>query len=81
METLTLTSLRKNLFKVADHVLATGEPVVIERDGRRLVLSLEASRSLLDALPRRDAIVGDPEDLVEISTWDESQWQANQQTG
>lgn len=80
METLTLTSLRKNLFKVADHVLATGEPVVIERDGRRLVLSVEASPSLLDGLPKRDFIIGDPEDLVGISAWDEAQWRANQPT-
>jgi len=41
MQNLTLTTLRRNLFQVADQVLATGEPVIIERNGRRLALIAE----------------------------------------
>lgn len=74
MNTLTLTALRQNIFQVADQVLATGEPVVIERNGRRLVLAAAQPKIDWEHLPRRQAIVGDPEDLVEWSGWDESQW-------
>jgi antitoxin (DNA-binding transcriptional repressor) of toxin-antitoxin stability system len=41
MAELTLTELRKDLFRVADRVLETGEPVVVVRKGRRLVLQPE----------------------------------------
>lgn len=75
MEKLTLTTLRQNIFQVADRILETGEAVVIERNGRRLVLAPESAGGRLDRLPRRDAIVGDPEDLVHLNTWDEAAWQ------
>lgn len=75
MEKLTLTTLRQNIFQVADRVLETGEAVLIERNGRRLVLAPESNRGRLDRLPRRHAIVGDPEELVHIETWDEAAWQ------
>lgn len=78
MEHITLTALRQNIFQIADRVLATGEAVVIERDGRRLVLAPEPVASRLDCLPRRKVIVGDPEDLVDLPTWDEAQWCKNQ---
>lgn len=78
MEQITLTALRQNIFQIADRVLATGEAVVIERDGRRLVLAPEPGPSRLDRLPRRNAIVGNPDDLVDIQTWNEAEWQESQ---
>ena len=75
MEKLTLTTLRKNIFQVADRILETDEAVVIERHGRRLVLTPESVGGRLDRLPRRNAIIGDPEDLVHLNTWDEAAWQ------
>ena len=33
---LTASKLREDIYRVLDHVLATGEPVEIERNGRRL---------------------------------------------
>lgn len=80
MQNLTLTALRKNLFQVADQVLATGEPVVIERHGRRLALVAEpkpeaAPRRLnLDNLPKRSLFKGNSEELAEFKVWDISQW-------
>jgi len=80
MQNLTLTALRKNLFQVADKVLATGEPVVIERHGRCLALIVQptpdtAPRRLnLDELPRRNAIIGGVENLAELKAWDISEW-------
>lgn len=82
MRNLTLTTLRKNLFQLADQVLATGEPVIIERHGRRLALvaepvAAEASpkklRSL-DNLPRRTLFNGNDDDLAEFKVWDISEW-------
>ena len=78
MEHITLTALRQNIFQIADRVLATGEPVIIERDGKRLVLAPEPSPSRLSRLPRREAIAGDPETLVELSPWNEETWRKNQ---
>jgi hypothetical protein len=42
MAELTLTELRKDLFRLADQALETGEPVVVIRKGRRLLLKPEA---------------------------------------
>ncbi|PAS99859.1 MAG: hypothetical protein BSR46_05945 [Candidatus Dactylopiibacterium carminicum] len=75
MESVSLTTLRQNIFQIADQVLATGEPVVIERHGQRLVLAPEKPPRLrVEELPRRYAIVGDPEDLVNAPTWNEADW-------
>lgn len=38
MAEMTLTQLRKDLFRAADQVLETGEPVVVRRRGRVLEL-------------------------------------------
>jgi antitoxin (DNA-binding transcriptional repressor) of toxin-antitoxin stability system len=83
MQNLTLTALRKNLFQVADQVLATGEPVIIERHGRRLALVAESAQEAdsgtrkpkLDNLPRRKLFKGDPDDLAEFKVWKISEWQ------
>ena len=42
MAEITLTELRRTLFTAVDSILETGEPVVINRKGRRLVLREEA---------------------------------------
>lgn len=74
MRSSTLTTLRKNLFQVGDQVLATGEPVIIVRHGRRLALVAEPAtpearpkelRSL-DNLPRRTLFNGNDDDLAEF---------------
>lgn len=83
MQNLTLTALRKNLFQVADQVLATGEPVIIERHGRRLALVAESAQTAgagarkpkLENLPRRKLFKGDPDDLAEFKVWEISEWQ------
>jgi hypothetical protein len=40
---ISLTQLRQQLFQAADHVIATGEPLIIERAGVRLRLIREDS--------------------------------------
>jgi antitoxin (DNA-binding transcriptional repressor) of toxin-antitoxin stability system len=82
MQNLTLTTLRKNLYQLADQVLATGEPVIIERNGRRLALIAEpvAPEALpkklrsLDNLPKRNLFNGSDDDLAEFKVWDISEW-------
>ena len=73
MPPLSVTALRQNLFKVADQVLETGVPVEIERHGKTLLLIPAEPVSKLANLPRRHAIIGDPEDLVDlqVSVWHE----------
>jgi hypothetical protein len=77
MKKLTLTALRQKIFQVADEVLATGVPAVIERNGQVLLLSPKAaatgSRQLKLKLKRRKLIVGDAASLHEqqVGTWRE----------
>ena len=62
MNDMTLTTLRKKLFRVADRILATGAPVRIRRGERILTLSAEGRRQApvrLARLKRRSLICGD----------------------
>jgi hypothetical protein len=81
--TITLTRLRRELFTVADTVLATGVPVVIERNGQRLRLIADSvkpkkKKSKLDNLvPHPEAMVY-PDELLP-SAWElegKAEWEA-----
>ncbi len=64
---LTATKLRANIYAILDQILATGEAVEIERNGRLLRLQPVEVGSRLDRLVSRPGtIIGDPEDLVEF---------------
>ena len=64
---LTASKLRQDIYRILDEVLATGEPVVIERNGRRLRIVADDPPSRLDRLVRRpDVVTGDPDDLVHL---------------
>ncbi len=74
MNDMTLTALRKRLFRVADKVLATGTPVRIRRGGRTLTLSAEsrqAGAGRLARLKRRKLIAGEAATLwkVKVGKW------------
>jgi len=77
MKKLTLTTLRQQIFQVADEVLLTGQPVSIERNGKVLLLSpavaLNKSKKL--KLKRRKLICGDAESLptAKVGEWREPQ--------
>jgi len=64
--TITLTELRQRLFQLADHVAATGEPLVIMRNGVRLRLIREdavpESPGRLSRLVKRSIVIGAPLD-------------------
>jgi antitoxin (DNA-binding transcriptional repressor) of toxin-antitoxin stability system len=44
MKQVTITELRRNIFKLIDEALETGEPIVVKRKGRRVVLRGEAAQ-------------------------------------
>ena len=66
--TVTASKLREDIYNILDAILATGEPVEIERKGR--VLRISADRppaSRLDKIQKRPSMItGNPEDLAEI---------------
>lgn len=71
--TVSLQELQKDLTKLVDRVIETGEPLKIERNGHRLKIVRDEKRSKLDNRTPHDWIVGDPEDLVDLKVfeWDE----------
>ena len=74
MRPISLTAIRSNLFKIVDEVIATGNPVELERNGHRLKIAIEAEKNKLDNLKSHDCIVGNPDDLVDLklSKWNET---------
>lgn len=72
MEHISLTALRQQLFKIVDKVIQTGIPVEIERRGHRLKIVLDDPPRKLANLRPHKAIVGDPDDLVDVET---DEWQ------
>ncbi len=69
---LSASKLRQDIYRILDEILATGEPVEIERKGRRLKIVPAVRPARLDRMPRRDYLRGDPDELVEID-WS-SEW-------
>ena len=70
------SELRQNVYRLIDQVLATGEPLEIERKGRRLrLVPSEPVDRLALIRPIPDLIAGDPEDLVS-SDWS-GEWDAD----
>ncbi|MGZ8231226.1 MAG: hypothetical protein ACXWUS_16460, partial [Burkholderiales bacterium] len=57
---------RHRLFEVADRVLETGVPVAIERRGKTLLLTPQATGSKLARLRRRKLVKGASESLVNV---------------
>lgn len=71
MNDISLTILRQQLFKVVDRIIKTGVPVEINRRGHKLRIVPVEKASKLARLTPHKAIVGNPEDLVELKagTW------------
>jgi len=71
---ISLTELRQRLFQLADQVIDTGVPLVIERRGiqLRLVRVERVSGGRLSKLTPQSLVVGDPLDPSESpATWSE----------
>jgi prevent-host-death family protein len=67
MKTITATELRGNIYTLLDEVLKTGIPIEIKRGGKKLrIIPLTATDKLGNLVARPNAIVGNPDDLVDI---------------
>ena len=67
------TTLRADLYGILDRVLETGEPALVERKGKQLLIVPAAPASKLSRLEKRPGfITGDPRDLVHLD-WS-SEW-------
>ncbi|NER94739.1 MAG: type II toxin-antitoxin system Phd/YefM family antitoxin [Symploca sp. SIO1B1] len=71
MKRVTPTELRGNLYNLLDEILETGIPLEIDRGGKHLqIIPVEKVDKLQGLISRPEVIVGNPEELVEIS-WDQ----------
>ncbi|MGH3544811.1 MAG: type II toxin-antitoxin system Phd/YefM family antitoxin [Mycobacteriales bacterium] len=67
--TVTASQLRQDVYRLLDEVISSGNPLEIERSGRRLrIVPVETPPKLSRLTVHSDAIVGDPEGLVH-SDW------------
>jgi len=61
------TDLRRQIYKVLDQVLETGQAVEIERRGRRLkIVPVDRPSPMQRLAPMQDLIEGDPAELEHI---------------
>jgi hypothetical protein len=64
---IKLTELRADLYRIVDHVIETGIPIEIDRNGVKVMLVPERKKSKLENLTAHPGtIVGDPEDIVHM---------------
>ena len=69
---MTASKLRQDIYRILDQVLDTGEPVIVERNGRRIRIVAEDAPSRLRALVRRPGVViGDSADFISLDWSDE----------
>ena len=69
---VTASKLRQDIYRILDQVLDTGEPVIVERNGRRIRIVAEDAPSRLGTLVRRPGVViGDSADFVDLDWQDE----------
>jgi antitoxin (DNA-binding transcriptional repressor) of toxin-antitoxin stability system len=68
MKTVSPTELRNNIYKLLDDVLNSGVPLEINRGGKLLrILPVAKNNKLANLESRPGIIVGNPDDLVDIS--------------
>lgn len=48
-DVMTVTELRSNIYQVVDHVLDTGEPCEVMRDGRAVIIMPKKSKKKMGA--------------------------------
>ena len=68
---ITATELRRNVYRILDEAIASGVPVEVVRKGQVVRLVPEPVVSKLDHLKKRNAFVGDPDDIIDINWLDE----------
>jgi hypothetical protein len=67
MKTFTTIELEKNINEILEEVLRTGNPIEINKEGKRLLISpVEKKSNLQNLIYRPEIIKGNPDDLVAI---------------
>lgn len=68
MKTITPTELRSNIYNLLDEILDSGVPIEISKGNRKLrIVPIEKRDKLENLILRPHVIIGDPDDLVDIS--------------
>jgi len=67
---VSASKLRSDIYRILDRILATGEPVEIERDGQLLEIVPKRPPRKLDRLVERPFLECDPEEIVHLD-WSE----------
>lgn len=75
-QSLTATSLRQNIYQVLDHIIAEGEPVIVERESGKVIITrfIEYKKSIFDNLPKQ-AIFNQEMGEDELARNNLGQWQ------
>jgi hypothetical protein len=60
------TVVSKSFIGLSIVLLRTGEPIEIDRGGKKLLIVPKEKQAKMNNLARRDVILGDPEDLVHL---------------
>ncbi len=68
--TISASKLRQNIYRLLDKVAATGVPILILRNGKKLKIIPAESVSKLKNLKKRNVLKGNPEDIVHLD-WSE----------
>jgi hypothetical protein len=63
---ISASALRGNIYKLLDQVLASGQPLEIERKGRLLKIIPEKQSAKFDKLVQHKCLTGDPESIVHL---------------
>jgi hypothetical protein len=71
VEHITPSRLRANLYRILDQILATGQPVEIERKGKRLPIVAEPASTLELLKPHPGYLKVPPDELVHLDWSDE----------
>lgn len=69
---MSASRLRADIYRVLDEILRTGQPVEIERGGKRLrIVPVDRPSRLASLEPHPGTMIGDAEDFVHIDWSDE----------
>lgn len=68
---IKLTALRRDLFKVVDQIIATGQSVDIEREGHKLKIVLDEKKDKFQNLVKRTGVLlcSDEELISSSADW------------
>jgi prevent-host-death family protein len=67
---ISISTLRQNIYKLLDQVLEDGTPLVIDRNGKKLIIMPAPDQEKMKKLRKREIMKCDPEELVHMD-WSE----------